>query len=134
MSTGTERLADRVILVTGTASGIGLATVAALVDAGARVHAADFRAPLAEERLGAQRLETGRLTVHQLDVTDPEAVEETVGRIGAKTHAAAGPGIIITEPVPFLDGAALGEPAFRRIWRQRPGVIIRCLRDSATGD
>ncbi|MGA2528752.1 MAG: SDR family oxidoreductase [Acidimicrobiales bacterium] len=78
-----ERLGDRVILVTGTASGIGLATVAALVEAGARVHAADFRAALAKERLDAQ-LKTGRLEVHQLDVTDPAAVEQTVDRIGAE--------------------------------------------------
>jgi NAD(P)-dependent dehydrogenase (short-subunit alcohol dehydrogenase family) len=85
MSKETDRLRDRVVLITGTASGIGLATAAALVDAGARVHAADFRAPIATERLGQQRLETGRLTVHQLDVTDPAAVEATVDRIGEQT-------------------------------------------------
>jgi NAD(P)-dependent dehydrogenase (short-subunit alcohol dehydrogenase family) len=82
MTIGPECLKGRVILVTGAASGIGLATAAELVDAGARVHAADFRAPLAEERLGIDRLATGLLTVHQLDVTDPDAVEATVERIG----------------------------------------------------
>ncbi|MGO9583328.1 MAG: SDR family oxidoreductase [Acidimicrobiales bacterium] len=82
MSIGAENLKGRVVLVTGAASGIGLATAAALVDVGARVHAADFRAPLAEERLGAQRLATGLLSVHQLDVTDVGAVETTVERIG----------------------------------------------------
>ena len=56
MNIGLQGLEGRVVLVTGTASGIGLATAKALVDAGARVHAADFRAPLAEERLGADRL------------------------------------------------------------------------------
>ena len=35
MSVGPERLEGRVVLVTGTASGIGLATASALVDAGA---------------------------------------------------------------------------------------------------
>ncbi len=82
MSVGPERLEGRVVLVTGTASGIGLATASALVDAGARVHAADFRAPLAKERLGADRFATGLLTVHQLDVTDPDAVEALVDQIG----------------------------------------------------
>ena len=82
MSIGLERLKGRVVLVTGAASGIGLATATALVDAGARVHATDFRAPLAEERLGAHRFAAGMLAVHQLDVTDPAAVEALVDRIG----------------------------------------------------
>ncbi len=82
MSIGPGSFKGRVVLITGTASGIGLATAAALVDAGARVHAADFRAPLAEERLDDQRLATGLLTVHQLDVTDPAAVEALVDQIG----------------------------------------------------
>jgi NAD(P)-dependent dehydrogenase (short-subunit alcohol dehydrogenase family) len=82
MNIGPECLKGRVVLVTGAASGIGLATAVALVDAGARVHAADFRAPLAQERLGAHRLATGLLSVHQLDVTDVSAVEAIVDRIG----------------------------------------------------
>ena len=85
MNIGSESFKGRVVLVTGTASGIGLATAGALVDAGARVHAADFRASLAEKRLGAERLATGLLTVHQLDVTDPAAVETIVDRIGAES-------------------------------------------------
>lgn len=82
VSIGQERLKDRVVLVTGAASGIGLATAAALVDVGVRVHAADFRASVAEERLGADRLASRLLSIHQLDVTDVGAVEETVDRIG----------------------------------------------------
>ncbi len=75
-------LSGRVVLVTGAASGIGLATAAALVDAGARVHAVARRAQLAEERLGARRLASGLLAVHPLDVTDPAAVEALVDVIG----------------------------------------------------
>jgi NAD(P)-dependent dehydrogenase (short-subunit alcohol dehydrogenase family) len=74
--------AGRVVLVTGAASGIGLATAAALVDAGARVYAVARRAQLAGERLGARRLATGLLAVHPLDVTDPAAVETLVDLIG----------------------------------------------------
>ncbi len=84
MNFGPETLEGRVVLVTGTASGIGLATVAMLLDARARVHAADFRAPLVKERIGAERLSSGLLSVHQLDVTDVKAVEDTIGRIGAE--------------------------------------------------
>lgn len=77
-----QRSQGRVALVTGAASGIGLATAAALVDAGTRVHAAGSHPQLAEERLGLDRLQTGLLVVHPLDVTDPEAVEALVDRIG----------------------------------------------------
>jgi len=77
-----EPFAGRVVLVTGAASGIGLATAGALVDAGARVYAVARRAQLAEERLGAHRLATGLLAVHPLDVTDPAAVEALVERVG----------------------------------------------------
>jgi NAD(P)-dependent dehydrogenase (short-subunit alcohol dehydrogenase family) len=82
MDAGAERFQGRVVLVTGAASGIGLATAAGLVDAGARVYAVARRAQLAQERLGADRLATGLLAVDGLDVTDPAAVEALVDRIG----------------------------------------------------
>ncbi len=76
--------AGRAVLVTGAASGIGLATAAALVDAGARVYAVARRAQLAEQRLGDQRLGSGRLAVHALDVSDAAAVEGLVDRLGGE--------------------------------------------------
>ncbi len=79
---GLRPFAGRAVLVTGAASGIGLATAGALVDAGARVYAVARRAQLAEQRLGAQRRASGLLAVHPLDVTDPAAVEELVDRLG----------------------------------------------------
>jgi NADP-dependent 3-hydroxy acid dehydrogenase YdfG len=82
MSVGPRPFAGRAVLVTGAASGIGLATAAALVDAGARVYAVARRAQLAEERLGARRLATGLLAVHPLDVTDPAAVGTLVDLVG----------------------------------------------------
>jgi NAD(P)-dependent dehydrogenase (short-subunit alcohol dehydrogenase family) len=82
MSVVLRPLSGRLVLVTGAASGIGLATAAALVDAGARVYAVARRAGLAEERLGARRMGTGRLTVRPLDVTGPAAVEALVDEIG----------------------------------------------------
>lgn len=89
MSSQCSTLKGRLALVTGAASGIGLATAAAILAAGGRVHATDLRGPLAEERLGADRLASGRLAVHQLDVTDSAAVEELIGRIGAEDPLSA---------------------------------------------
>jgi len=79
---GTPTFDGRVVLVTGAASGIGLATASALIDAGARVHASDLRGKLAEQRLGTERMATGRVSVHELDVCDGGAVAALVGRIG----------------------------------------------------
>lgn len=85
MSPVRARLADQVVLVTGAASGIGRATAAALVAAGARVAAADLReAPL-----------DGAAAALAVDVRDEAAVDRLVGtvverleRIDALVHCA----------------------------------------------
>ena len=84
MSTELDPLAGRVILVTGAGSGIGLATTRSLIEAGARVHAVDFRPEVMEERL-AEESAGGRVTMHGLDVTDAEAVDGLFGTVGKET-------------------------------------------------
>jgi NAD(P)-dependent dehydrogenase (short-subunit alcohol dehydrogenase family) len=86
-----EQLDGRVAVVTGAASGIGLAVVEALVAEGMRVVMADTD----EERLGAHaaRLTDGGAEVHAVtvDVRDPDAVDRAgraaVDRFG-KLHVA----------------------------------------------
>ena len=68
--------AERKALVTGGASGFGLAAARALADRGARVAIADIDAT----QLDAARADDERLVPMQLDVTDVGAVKETVGR------------------------------------------------------
>jgi len=68
--------AERKALVTGGASGFGLAAARALADRGARVVIADIDAT----QLGAARADDERLVPMQLDVTDVEAVKQIVGR------------------------------------------------------
>ncbi len=73
--TGLDELAGRSAVVTGAASGIGLATTEAFVAAGMRVLMTDRdETSLAGH---AQRLSDGSAEVHSLvtDVTDPEAME-----------------------------------------------------------
>ena len=81
MTSRLEQLKGRVVLVTGAASGIGLATVQALVEAGSRVHAVT-RGRLATESAGQELLATGLAAFHELDVTAPNAVEATIDGIG----------------------------------------------------
>jgi NAD(P)-dependent dehydrogenase (short-subunit alcohol dehydrogenase family) len=107
-------VSDRTALVTGGASGIGLATVRALLTDGWRVVAAD-RDPAA---LDAARQAFGgddRVRVASLDVTDEAAVEALVREIaegfgplkGLVTSAGIG------RDVPFLDTTA---DLFRQIY------------------
>ncbi|GGT09882.1 short-chain dehydrogenase/reductase [Streptomyces tanashiensis] len=73
-------LAGRVIVVTGGSSGVGLATVRALLDEGARVATCGRDADRldgATARLGA---ESGRLLTAVCDVRDPDAVDRFVRR------------------------------------------------------
>ena len=66
----------RIALVTGCAQGIGQAIASALVQAGARVHAADRDAE------GLQRFATPRsLPTHAFDVSDRAAAHAAVGRV-----------------------------------------------------
>jgi len=69
-------LSGRIALVTGASSGIGEATVGALADAGAEVHALARRAA----RLQALAGETGCIP-HALDVTDTPALDRLAKRV-----------------------------------------------------
>lgn len=75
-------LDDRLALVTGAGGGIGRGIVAALVEAGARVIAADLDAATAEEVAAS---EPGRVHALQLDVTDEAAARERLAGLRA-TH------------------------------------------------
>jgi NAD(P)-dependent dehydrogenase (short-subunit alcohol dehydrogenase family) len=95
-----QKLAGRTAIVTGAASGIGLAIVEAFIAEGMRVVMADVD----EGRLVAQatRLGEGGAEVHAVvtDVSDPDAVERTgraaVDRFGAVHVAVNNAGIIAT--------------------------------------
>ncbi len=74
------RFDDQTVIVTGAAHGFGRAIAQAFAALGARVHACDvLTAELEQTRAGA----SGHVETHVLDVTDPAAVRDVLGSLGA---------------------------------------------------
>jgi NAD(P)-dependent dehydrogenase (short-subunit alcohol dehydrogenase family) len=86
MARTTRPLTDKVVVITGGARGIGAATAAALVRAGARVVIADLDADLAKETTAAITREShvhDSATAYGLDVTDRTAFTALLDQVEA---------------------------------------------------
>jgi NAD(P)-dependent dehydrogenase (short-subunit alcohol dehydrogenase family) len=81
-----KKMANKVALITGGASGIGRALAEELAEQGVEVVLADRQAELAEDVARAIRQTGAKATTHELDVRDPaqfqRVVDETVARTG----------------------------------------------------
>lgn len=77
-----ESLEGRTAIVTGASSGIGLATTNLFADSGATVHAVARREEAMIEGAGEERMSSGSVIPHALDVTDKEAVKRLVDEVG----------------------------------------------------
>ncbi|MCY4452934.1 MAG: SDR family oxidoreductase [Immundisolibacterales bacterium] len=97
------RLACRVALVTGAASGIGRAVTRAFAAEGAAVHAVDVTADRLAEVLEGLRAEGLAASTTVADISNPEDVERTVARVldasGRIDCLANIAGVISSEPV-----------------------------------
>lgn len=80
----TKLLQDKVILITGAATGIGQAAAQLAASEGAQVILADIDAAACEATAQAIRLQDGLAHSEQLDVTDAAAFQACVQRIVAK--------------------------------------------------
>ena len=93
----TQRLAGKVALITGGASGIGAAHVRVFAQAGARVVAGDVQDKLGEAVVESARAAGGDAVFVHLDVTSPEdwarAVATAIERCGRLTTLVNNAGI-----------------------------------------
>lgn len=67
-------MVGRVALVTGASSGIGAAITQLIVEKGGRVHAVARRGAEIEKVVGQDSIDRGSTVVHEMDVSDAEAV------------------------------------------------------------
>jgi NAD(P)-dependent dehydrogenase (short-subunit alcohol dehydrogenase family) len=84
MATRGSGLVDRVVVVTGAASGVGAATVAAVLDGGGRVVAVDRDESVTDQRFA------GRVHAVVADVSDESAVSRAVAEAEAEFGAVHG--------------------------------------------
>ncbi len=78
MSVSADRFKDKVVIVTGAASGIGLATARRFAQEGATLALGDINKEELDERIAEFGLPQERVLTARLDVGDPEAAEAFV--------------------------------------------------------
>lgn len=121
-----QPVADRIAVVTGAGSGIGLATARILSEAGAHVHAVDFRPTVMEDRL-ASEITAGSAEPHGLDVTDSAAVDALFTSIGSRAPIDA---VVLCAGtnIPGRRFEELDEMGWRRVISTNLDGVFSCLR------
>ncbi len=105
-----RELTDKRVLVTGAASGLGLAIARRFAAAGARVIAADLDAAALERAAALVAADGGRMTACALDVGDPDAVAVARDRV----HGEGGPIDVLVNNAGVVFGGAFGDVALAR--------------------
>jgi len=99
------KLAGKVAVVTGGASGIGRAIVEALAREGARVAVFDLNEAGARDAVAALERAGGKGSAHRVDITDVAAVDATMDAVAARE---GGLHVLVNcagwdKPMPFVD-------------------------------
>ena len=109
-------LRDRLFVITGAGNGIGRETAVQLLARGARVAAVDLSAEGLAETAEAVRSFADRFTVHELSITDREAVAALPQQV-ADAHGRPADGVINVAGViqPFVDIVDLDVEEIERV-------------------
>jgi 3-oxoacyl-[acyl-carrier protein] reductase len=120
ITTRSRSVADKVVVITGAASGMGRATAFLFADEGAKVAVTD----LSRERVDAvvDRIRTAGGTAHGivLDVTDADAIIGAVEEIRAEL----GPIDVVVNNAGLAVGGGLEDPNFEDEWMKALDVLL----------
>jgi len=120
ITTGSRSVADKVVVITGAASGMGRATAFLFADEGAKVAVTD----LSRDRVDAvvDRIRTAGGTAHgiMLDVTDADAIIAAVEEIRAEL----GPIDVVVNNAGLAVGGSLEDPNFEDEWMKALDVLL----------
>jgi len=105
-----RKLADKRVLVTGGASGLGLAIARRFAAAGARVIVTDIDADALEAAAAGLGVDGGRAATCPMDVTDPGSVAAARDRI----HREGGPIDVVVNNAGVVFGGRFGDVALER--------------------
>ncbi|MEM9466837.1 MAG: SDR family NAD(P)-dependent oxidoreductase [Actinomycetota bacterium] len=120
ITTRSRSVADKVVLITGAASGMGRATAFLFADEGARVAVTDLRAD--DVAAVVDRIRSAGGTAHgvALDVADADAITRAVEEIRAEL----GPIDIVVNNAGVGAGAPLDAPSFEDEWAKALDVML----------
>jgi len=142
------KLAGKVAVVTGAASGIGRAIAEALAREGARVAVLDLNEAGARETVAAIERAGGKGSAHRVDVTDVAAVDAAIDGVAARE---GGLHVLVNcagwdKPMPFVDTTpefwdkilainlkgpiACTRAALRHMIKQESGKIVTIASDA----
>ena len=120
ITTGSRSVADKVVVITGAASGMGRATAFLFADEGAKVAVTD----LSRDRVDAvvDRIRSVGGTAHGivLDVTDADAIIAAVEEIRAEL----GPIDVVVNNAGLAVGGSLEDPNFEDEWMKALDVLL----------
>ncbi|MEL0001266.1 MAG: SDR family oxidoreductase, partial [Acidimicrobiaceae bacterium] len=120
ITTRSRSVADKVVVITGAASGMGRATAFLFADEGAKVAVTD----LSRERVDAvvDRIRTAGGTAHGivLDVTDADAIVAAVEEIRTEL----GPIDVVVNNAGLAVGGVLEDPNFEDEWMKALDVLL----------
>ncbi|MEK6346304.1 MAG: SDR family oxidoreductase [Burkholderia sp.] len=118
-TSSTQRLASRTALITGGASGLGLATARRLLSEGAQVALADLDAAALDRAAASLDAPAGRVRGYRLDVRDAASVEAAV----AQTEADLGRiDILVNSAGISYQGSVLDNPL--EAWERVIGINL----------
>lgn len=120
ITTRSRSVADKVVVVSGAASGMGRATAFLFADEGARVAVTDLDAEAVAAVVDRIRAAGGTAHGAVLDVTDAAAIDRVIGEIRAEL----GPIDIVVNNAGVGAGSPIDAPAFEDEWVKAFDVML----------